>query len=448
MRQEIPEAEPGNRGLKTAVAVVSSLAVLALTAVSVLAVQRHGDQRDSAGGASATEGSMVSLTQSDLSKLVEDRTSALQDKEEGDFLAAFTGEAKSQQRRLFRNLLKVPMETATFRTVQSTGRLESSFRGGAKAQLDIVFVHQISGVDVTPVEEPYRWTVEKKSAKAKPVVTRVTGKPGMKDLGTDPDTTVAYPAPWDLYPDLAVHRTGHVVLMTDASHRDQARAGAAQLEAAASRVLGAWRKNGPGDKPVSPGFAITVEPDGRRYSTLYGRGGQAKKEDGVTASMMTGQLNGAPYGGARIVMKTPSGRVGEHEMAHALMMPVTGKADVSGLGGTQNWVVEGFAEYLASRGADDRGGQSALRRAGFSGRLPDQAGFYAEDPVRAAANYELARLALTYMADRYGKEKTFAFVAAQYTAPHALDQHLLDATGKDERAFEAEWADYVRSTVK
>lgn len=68
----------------------------------------------------------------------------------------------------------------------------------------------------------------------------------------------------------------------------------AQLEAAASRVLGAWRKDGPGDKPVSPGFAVTVGPDGRRYSTLHGCGGQAKREDCVTVSMTTGQLNGVP----------------------------------------------------------------------------------------------------------------------------------------------------------
>ncbi|MFI1170126.1 hypothetical protein [Streptomyces melanogenes] len=446
MEEEIPRAAAANRGLRVAVSVVASIAVLALVAVVVMALQR-GD------GGKANQGSppdtgRVSLTKADLARLVADHASALRAKDESAFLAPFSGTAKDGQRRTYANLQKVPFKETGFEIRHVNGRLENSFGGGVKVELDVAFVHQLDGVDATPVQEGYRWTVERKSADDHPAVTAVAGMPYMKLRPDDADRFVAYPAPWDLYPDLRVTRTAHIVLMNSAEQDSAARAAAPRLEQAAQNLLNTWRSKGPLGRPVAPGFALTLEPDATKFATLYGQGGRAGGEAGIAVEMQRPHALDRPFGGSRLLVKDPAVRVGAHEMTHAMLMPLTGEIQVTGLGGTQNWVIEGIAEYLAGGGLDDRGGLSALKRTGFTGRLPEQLMFYSGTATRQAANYELGRLALKFMADKYGEDKMFAFVAAQYAQPDGLDRQIKDATGLDTPAFTAAWADYVRSTLK
>ncbi|MEV0277513.1 hypothetical protein AB0I22_14185 [Streptomyces sp. NPDC050610] len=445
MTSQTPGADPARRRLTVAIVVVTGLALVALTAVGVLALQRSDT---SAGEKGKPSDETVAITDDALADLVRDRSDALSDGDEERFLSAFSGQAKDQQRVVFRNLRKVKLESASFHINGTAGRLESSF-GSVTARVDVAFAHQIAGVDVQPLKEGYRWTVTKKDAKAKPVITAVDGAPYKLRGPDEPVRKVAYPAPWDLYRDLRVIRTDHVALMTDAAHADAARSAAPQLEKAGRDVLAAWKADGPSSPPAARGFAVTFEPDSKRLAKLYGHGGEPGNEDGFAASLFNDSASDDfPFGGARVVLKSATARVGKHEMTHALLAPMMRHAPLGALGGPQTWLVEGAAEYMAGGGLDDRGGLSALRRVGFNGRLPDSMAFYVEDAHQQAANYELGRLAVTYLAEKYGEKKALAFVAAQYDAPDKLDEQITTATGLDKAGFEAQWAAYVRSTLK
>ncbi|MFD9484166.1 hypothetical protein [Streptomyces sp. NPDC059991] len=442
----MPHSAAASR-LRIAVRVVASVAVLALIAVAIIAVQR--DDSSTAGPSAPPDTGRVSLTKADLARLVADHAAALRAKDASAFLAPFSPAVKDGQRRTYANLQKVPFRETGFEIQRTSGRLENSFGGGVKAEVDVVFVHQIDGVDAAPVQEGYRWTVEKKTAQEPPAVTAVAGMPYPKLRPDDADQFVAYPAPWDLYPDLRVTRTAHVVLMNSAEQDGAARAAAPRLEQAAQHLLNTWRSNGPPGQgqAIAPGFALTLEPDATKFATLYGQGGRAGGEAGIAIGMQRPHALDHPFGGARLLVKDPAVRVGAHEMTHAMLMPLTGRIAVISVADTQAWVVEGVAEYLTGGGLDDRGGLGALKRSGFDGKLPDQMTFYGGDATRQAARYELGRLAVAFMAQRYGQNKALAFVAAQYAKPDGLHQQIKDTTGMDVTAFTAAWADYVRSIL-
>ncbi|KNB49342.1 hypothetical protein AC230_29165 [Streptomyces caatingaensis] len=280
------------------------------------------------------------------------------------------------------------------------------------------------------------------------MIKKVTGTPYTKSLESDPDTMMAYPAPWDMYDEMTVERSDHMVLMSDASHARELHAAKGDLQKAGDEVLALWKADGPG-RPASPGFALVYEPDTKKAAALYGQGGQDRGEDGVTIPMKADVLGAQQsVAGARVVSRVTDARVGKHEMVHALLEPLTGPTAVGSLGGPEPWVVEGLAEYVASTGSDDRGMHTALQRSGFNGLLPDLITFYSKDSVRQAANYEQGRLAIGFMADRYGKKKALAFAAAHYGQPSDLDEQLREATGKDKSGFQAEWAEYVRGTLR
>ncbi|RLU82525.1 hypothetical protein CTZ27_29795 [Streptomyces griseocarneus] len=452
MSDMVPGAAPVNRNLKILLAVVASLAVAALVAVGVIAAQHHSDRDEAKGvsGSGTIDGKATSISTKDLSQLAQDRTRALVTGDEDAFVAVFADDVKDQQRRVFRNLRRVPLDwdTAGFRVVTSSGRQSSVLGGSLETQVDVSFDHRISGVDVAPVSEGYRWTVRRTSASAKPVVTKVAGTPYAKSFSTDADATVAYPAPWDLYDDLAVEKAGSVVLMAEASHARELHQAQSPLRAAGDKVLALWKTDGPGGRTASPGFAFVYEPDAKKFADMYGRGGQDRGEDGITVPMISTVRAEPSVAGARVVSRVTTPRVGQHEMVHALLEPLTGRSAVGSLDGPQPWLVEGVAEYVASTGADDRGAHAALQRVGFTGRLPEQITFYSKDATQQSAHYELGRLAVEHMADRYGKKKMLAFAAVQYSQPSGLDEQLREATGLDKAAFEAQWAEYVRGTLR
>ncbi|KAB7835784.1 hypothetical protein [Streptomyces mobaraensis] len=447
MSTDTPGIPPANRGLQVLLAVVASLTVVALVAVGVIAFQRGGDSKNEAGNPAGSTPA-AALSDRDLAKLAHDRTKALQAGDEKAFIAPFAGDEQEAQRRVFRNLRRVPMAPGSaFRVVTSGGRLASSLGGPLKAELDVSFDHRIAGVDRAPVSEGYRWTVERKTPSAPLTITKVAGTPREKLLPSDPDTTLAYPAPWDLYDELAVVRAGHVVLMSDITHVGELRSARGALEKAGNDVLAAWQHDGPSDAKVAEGFAVVIEPDAKRGGSLYGTGRQAAHDDGLTVPMDAADNTAERVtAGARLILHDTSTRVGKHEMVHGLLAPLTRK---SGAGeGPRSWLVEGIAEHLASTGDDDRGYHSALQHTGFDGRLPDELTFYSKDAQRQAAHYELGRLAVKFLAEKYGARKALEFAAAQYGQPDGLEQQLRDATGLDKTAFEQQWASYVRSTLR
>ncbi|MFJ9414016.1 hypothetical protein ACIRPT_07590 [Streptomyces sp. NPDC101227] len=464
-----PPSGDDNRGLKRAIIGVIVLAVLALVGVGGVAIVKGmgGDELPTAAGGDGSEGQLLSET--DISRLLDGRTKALINRDEDAFLEPFSGAARTQQKKIFKNLVKVPFAEVGYRVKKQTGTGDNDYGDGATVALDVGFVHKIKNVDVQPVAEWYRWVVKRKSKSEKPTITKVGGSPsayGAKGY-------VYYPAPWDVYDDMFVKAQAHSVVLADARNTALASRVAPVIEKSAGDDLAYWGANPPTAAPTPKSFAVIVEPRRSTYKTLYT---SDQKDIGWDAGMSVAMpayaeaytdLSGkAQFGGARIKIDAGSGYfkggdwrngVGElahHEIAHALVQPID-KGDHSFLtgakGGPRNWAVEGFAEYVAFH-FDARAGAGKMRAAfhghTFDGKLPDAESDFGRYPHSVGMDYSLSYLVMKYIEKKGGPDAVLKFVADHYQNPKKLDQQLQQATGQSGAAFESGWAKYVRSVVR
>ncbi|MFV0131561.1 hypothetical protein ACLGI4_28295 [Streptomyces sp. HMX112] len=251
------------------------------------------------------------LSREDIATLLNGRTQALKSGDEDEYLAPFDGEAKEEQRKIFRNLRKVPFAASKYMVLKQTGGSDE-YGSDVKVALDIAFVHQIAGVDVRPVSEWYRWTVERESRSAEPRITGVGGSPSAYGLAS----AVHYPAPWDLYDDMYVKRNAHTV--TIAAKKNAAAAGryAPIIEQAAKTDLELWKSKAPAVPDIAEGFLVVIEPDRKTHTKLYNNGGQDVGWDAgqsvpmpaVNSGYAGDKQGGLEYGGARIKMDASSAR--------------------------------------------------------------------------------------------------------------------------------------------
>ncbi|MFJ5234254.1 hypothetical protein ACIQBJ_30665 [Kitasatospora sp. NPDC088391] len=394
-------------------------------------------------------------------KVADGLTQALAAKDEEAFLKPFAaGPTKEKQRLVFRNLLKIPWETARWSTPIAP----------IDGQLRVDFVHQVKGVDNLPIREQYGWQVLPADSGTE-VVTEVSG---VKDSRGKDDGFGYYPAPWDLYDDLSVQVRDHLVAMSDKGQAAELNRDVDILARAAKDDLAAWQKSGPAptaDRRAASGFFVVLEKNRDVYNKLYKGDGKLNDslEAGVNMPMQAADStkagpDGILIGGSRIVMDTTGSRftssqwqdgvtdIGRHEMAHAIVAPLmAARGNFDGTGNPRDWVSEGFAEYMALRGKDSlaRDEMAAdLKDVPFNGQLPGEGPeFYSSDGDRRSANYTLAGDAMRFMASKYGDAKVCAFVAAQYTQPKEYEQQIADATGQSLTQFQSAWAAHVRSAV-
>ncbi|WP_354640932.1 hypothetical protein [Kitasatospora camelliae] len=389
--------------------------------------------------------------------LADGLTSALAAKDEEAFLRRFKGdEVREQQRKVFRNLVKIPWEQASW---------EASVPD-SNHRIQVVFVHQIKGADVKPVGETYSWTVEPGDT-----APWITGVGGYQGIDGKVSQSSYYPAPWDVYDNLAVENRDSLVIVADQSQAGEVKRDADTLAQAARDDLAAWRKNAPTTAPgkqAAGGFFVVLEKRREVYNKLYA--GEGKVNDSLEAGVNLSVPAYAPTepgkretGGSRIVMDTSLSRftmddwklgvtdIGRHEMGHAIVAPLRSSPGYSaGSRGTQSWVAEGFAEYMATRGKDDiakQEAQATLKGYTFDGRLPEELTFYSKESKDRSAHYVLGGMALRYMGQKYGEAKVFAFVAAHYNEPDKLREQITEATGLSQEQFEKEWSAWVRSSV-
>ncbi|WP_280703184.1 hypothetical protein [Kitasatospora sp. GP82] len=391
-------------------------------------------------------------------KLADGMTAALSARDEEAFLKPFKGnEVREKQRKVFRNLVKIPWAAAHW---------ETQFAAPLNGDMMVTFVHQVKGVDSKPVPEVYNWRVE--PGGTAPVITAVSGS---KDLMGKTSDTSYYPAPWDFYNDLAVENRGNLVVVADSGQAAEVKRDADVLAQAAKDDLAAWNKAAPpapAGRESAPGFFVVLEKRRDVYNKLYA--GEGRTNDSLEAgvnmpipaydSKDTKQLES---GGSRIVMDTTQSRfasadwkegvseIGRHEMGHALVEPFgTEQVLVQGLQDTQMWVVEGFAEYMAYRGKSDLARadlKASLQGYRFDGTLPESLDFYSNQGQARAAHYALGASALQYMGQKYGEDKVFAFVAAHYADPKQYQRQITDATGLTLQQFQTDWAAYVRTAA-
>lgn len=456
-----PPPAPRHRGLKIAVAITSTLALLSVVAVMVVGVGKLAGTPTAeplpVAQRAEHDPATVSISDQEIQALLRAQSTALADRDEQAFLRNFGPKARPGQRRMFRNLGKIPFVTASYEIIKSAGRSSDSFGRGVKVAVDVAFVHQIKDVDIRPVAEWYRWTVEKQPG-GKPVITAVGGSPAAYGDAK----FVYYPMPWDLYDDMYVVRRPHVLITTKAANRAVADRSAAILERAAVDNLAAWRRNGPPGTVTLPGFMIALEPERRVYNKLFRVALQDNpNEAGFAMAMRSFQRageSGVDFGGARIAMDTRDSRwtgpdwrtgvldIGRHEIAHAMVDPLLA-GSAGGLNSPETWLVEGFANYMAGRGRPDLQRRHVAVLRGwdrFTGHLPDQFSFYAADARDNAAHYALGTLAARYIAATWGEKALMRLVTEAYRKPGEPDRQLREVTGLSKAAFERRWAAEVR----
>lgn len=457
-----PGADEG-RGLKRAIIAVVALAAVAVVAIGGVALSRTVFE-DSLPAVTGNESEQL-LGHEDIETLLKDRSQALKSGDEDAYLAAFEGKAKETQRKVFRNLRKMPFEKAEYTVLEQTGTGKNDYGDGASIALDVAFVHKIKNVDVRPVAEWYRWIVKRDSADEDARITRVGGSPsayGEKGF-------VYYPAPWDVYDDMYVKRQATTITVADAKNAAAASKYAPHIERGARDDLDLWDAKGPSRRDMPRGFLVVLEPDRKVYANLYTSASEDVGWDaGMSVAMPTFDTENTgkerlQFGGARIKMDTSGGRftsaqwargakeISRHEIAHAMVQPLdrgeytlfSGEDD-----GVRNWVAEGFADYVAFRFDPERAGwkiDSSLKGKEFDGKLPGES---MGDEHSVSMDYTLSYLAVKFIAEKGGERAAFQFVADHYRNPKKLDAQLRTAVGMGSSEFRSAWADYVRRAAR
>ncbi|MDP9869273.1 MULTISPECIES: hypothetical protein [Streptosporangium] len=402
----------------------------------------------------------VVVTDEEISALLKAHSEALTSGDAKTFTSIFDQKNAAlvrDQARLFANLRKMPLTQMSYETLRRTGRTEDSFGRGVTFTQDVAFVHRFTRIDLQPVSEWYRWTIEKASADAPLVVTKVGGAPPSITSG-EGSKTVYYPGPWDIWPDVAVVKAGSSIVLARPQEAALARRIAPAVAKATTADLAFWRRNGPPDAAVSTGFVIALAEGQAQLGNLFRR--QKAHEAGVSIPMPSwGAGSSIRIGGSRIVLDTTSPffddgagiqEVAQHEIAHSLVATLD-SAQFS-LFGKANWIVEGFADYAATRHQsvaqvrrfpEGRAYLAGRLARPFEGKLPDNVFWDYENLINA--NYFMGNLAMRFIAKKYGERKLAEGVAAAYRAQgDKSEAALFEVLGVSKAQFERQWAAYVR----
>ncbi|WP_432930686.1 hypothetical protein ACQPZZ_09085 [Microbispora sp. CA-135349] len=182
--------------------ILSLVLVVAVGAGVGLVLRGGGTGGDTTRDAAATDPNTVVVKDDEIAKLVQAHTAALTSGDAKAFTSIFDKKNAAltrDQARVFANL-RMPLAEQSYQVLRRQGRAEDSFGRGVTFTQDVAFVHRFAGIDLRPVSEWYRWTIEKASPKAPLVVTKVEGAP--PPTGGEVTKTMYYPGPWDIWPDV------------------------------------------------------------------------------------------------------------------------------------------------------------------------------------------------------------------------------------------------------
>ena len=394
----------------------------------------------------------------DIDALLAEHTQALAEKDLGAYLAPFDPADKdlvARQTTLFHNLTKLPLAEARYEEFGATPSTEGTF------DVKVAFVHRFEGADPAPVEELYRWTVTRADGDAPLKVTDVGG--GLP-ASEGRDMTTYYPAPWDRGRPIHVEKTPHTVVIADESLKAEAQRYAPLAERAATEDLAAWRAGGVAAR-VPEGFVISLVKGKKELGSVYRTTKEVPAESGVAIPVPpAGAIDGTAtqeVATSRVVIDVADEyhfaggdrelEIFRHEVAHAIVNVLLERGPgATALDGPENWVVEGFAEYLAHDRkpftTSDRTGDAKpiLRSYDYRQELPGNASWKMEG--RLSYHYWLGHSAMSYLADRYGEQKLYRFVTEHYRGK-PVDEATRDVLGVSYADFEAGWAAHLRSAV-
>lgn len=458
-----PPAKKSRRGLWIGLG-AGAVVVLVLCVGSMFGLKAHLDEKNAASAAALDE-KFNPIKPEEIEKLLADHTRALKDRDLKAFVAPFDPANKdlvARQTSLFQNLGKVPLAESRFERV-----LKSEFKPvgqGFTFDLTVSFVHKFDGYDLHPVEELYRWTVVRSEKGAPLKVTAAGGLPSERKR----DATTYYPAPWDKWRTIHVERTAHALLIVDGSLRAEAQRYAPIAERAAVEDLAAWRAGGVAAE-IPQGFVISLVKGKKELGSLYRTTketptGESGVAIGVPPYGARDEDQGPDVGGSRVVIDaadeyhfTKGNRARQlnifrHELGHAIAQSLTDRApDALIFDDLESWVVEGFAEYLGhdrkpwTTSERTGTGRATLRSLNYDLPLPSNASWEMEG--RGSYHYWLAHSAMGYIAERYGEQKLFQFVAEHYRGKKINDV-TQDVLGVSYADFADDWASYVKSRMR
>ncbi|WP_433240338.1 hypothetical protein ACQPYK_34285 [Streptosporangium sp. CA-135522] len=462
--QQPPQPPPPRRRTGLWVALGVAAVVLTVGGGAVVGLMLKSDEQTgpSAAETAAADPQTVIVTEKALKALLEEETKALNSGDVKAYTKIFDQKNTTlvrQQARTFENLRKLPLTRMSYQTRQQQGRAQDSFGRGVTFTLDVAFVHQFKGIDLAPVSEWYRWTVNKAAANAPIVVTKVAGAPAPYGESK----TIYYPGPWDIWPDISAVTTKHTVVLSHPDLAGQAARFAPVAERAAVNDLTFWKNSGGRSDAIPDGFVVALVKGQSQLGNLFRK--SKANEAGVSIpipavpSLTEPMPKDVTIGGTRVVMDTTSAffqttegtaEIFRHEFAHSTVASLDeNKANLFGL---DNWLVEGFAEYVANRGrpisTNVRYEQGRAYIEGrypqrFEGTLPDNLHW---DGSMRSFNYLLGHLANRYIAEKYGERKLVEFVAAAYAAGKT-EGPMHEVLGVDMAQFQRQWAGYVRQQL-
>ncbi|MFE9689868.1 hypothetical protein [Micromonospora sp. NPDC005806] len=428
--------------------------VLALCAGSLTVVAQQLD-RLTAGAAADDERGPIKPAE--IEALLNGHTRALGKRDLAAFTAPFDKKLVARQTILFRNLLKVPFAEARFAKFRQ-GPF-TTVGAGWSVELTLSFVHRFE-YDLAPVDELYTWTVVRARAGAPLSVIAV----GHLPKGWTAPELSYHPAPWDRWRNLHVEKTAHTVLIVDASLRTQARRYAPIAERAAVADLAAWRAGGGFDQ-IPQGFVYSLVKGKKELGALYQSGQKGgRSESAITIPFVPTTTDeryedGPDHGASRVVVDVvdpyffQSGdrdlppELFRHEFAHAMADNIAGHdREEFNLDGLQNWVTEGFAEYVGHqkqswmRSDLTADGRDLLRTLGYDVSLPTNDDW--DLSGRVNYHYWLAHSAMSFVADRYGDRKVFDLVDTHYRGKK-IEEAVQQVLGLSYDEFTERWSAYV-----
>ncbi|MFI2369710.1 hypothetical protein [Streptomyces sp. NPDC018833] len=367
-----------------------------------------------------------------IQETLDERGDAVVDGDRTRYLKALAPGAtalRSQQATEFDNMADIPFRSWEY-------RIKGVRHKGARAVADTELRYRVDGFDTVPVTAAR--TLE------------LTERDGRWYVTADEPGTGAPQLLWQQGDVAAVRGSRSLVL--GVGHDDKRlRELAAATDRAMPAVTAAWPSKWAGRVVVL--VPSSVESMGRLLGAPAAgyRGiaavttGETGRKDGATADRVI--INPEAYG---LLGDFGQGIVLTHETTH-----VATRADTSAA--TPMWLSEGFADWVAYRGAGRTAEETApeLRDAVRAGEVPgalpaDEDFAFGGDADALARAYEGGWLACVLIADRWGEDELREFYRTVGKAEQregAVERALGEVLGVTEGAFTALWQGYLRERL-
>lgn len=374
----------------------------------------------------------TTVTAKDIHATLVRRTAALRKHNEKAFLATFDPakpKLVATERILFRNLVKLPLASATY--------LESGVTGSKTTKRSYVtLLHQFRGVDLERAElsKTEQW-IRRKGVVVTTAVSALRGQPATRY------------APLDQVPLNVVN--GKLVTLVGTKDVDDLGSVAGTAEKAAREIKGFW-----GNRPGPSRFILFVTHDKRAIGTWFGASNAPFTAVGVTLPQVA-ILSRTKFAGARVVVDLNHVentedlyRVLRHEFTHAVDVRVK-NVGLQGDPDPVTWGEEGFAAWVEE--LDLSRDQSlyvrVLRqlRSYWKHTLPPttRSAFYV-DGDKGAFHYAEAAMVYRFIKSQYGQAKAIAVYSNLATGRTAAAWAVL---GTDQAGFTKAWSSWMDTLI-